>query len=466
MARLVIKTAWTIATLGGRQVPIEDLAIVVEGGRIADLTRSPPADAQTIAVPGGIAVPGFINLHNHTINAPLFRGIVDDLPRSAIGESKVYSMLMPMGGLAAGLLDAQELRAIMALGLLEVLRSGVTTLVDQFRPPQASILDLAREWGLRLYGAPYLFSPASGAIDAAVAGASRGSLEGETGLAEFERLFLAHDGGPEGLVRVILGPHAADSCGPDLLRSVDAMARQRRILVTIHLAQSQGEVDRVARQRGLGCAAYMESVGLLREGVILAHGTHLSEDELRRVRDCGAAIANCASVFLRGGKAPCFERFRRAGVRTGIGTDAERMDFFAQLRATGFASKQAYGAGDAATAASLLRAATMDAADILQRPDLGRIEKGAAADLMVIDAMKPHLQPLNDPVRSLVWYATPADIDTLLIAGRVVIRGRRAIGIDEGAVLAAGAAATRRVWRESRRRGFFPVEADPEILAE
>ncbi|MFI5013246.1 MAG: amidohydrolase family protein [Hyphomicrobiales bacterium] len=461
MARLVIRTAWTIATLEGRQVPLPDHAIVVEEGRIADVTRDPPADTEVIAVPGGIAVPGFVNLHNHTINAPLFRGIVDDLPRGVIGESKVYSMLMPMGGLAASLLEPREMKAIMALGLLEVLRSGVTTLVDQFRPPQAAILDLAREWGLRLYAAPYLFSPAAGAEDAATAGASRGSLEGETGLAEFERLFGVYDEGPRGLRRVLLGPHAADSCGPDLLRAVDAMARERAILATIHLAQSQGEVDRVRRQHGMGCAAYMDSVGLLREGVIFAHGTHLTDDELGELGRSGAAIANCASVFLRGGKAPCFERFRRASVRTGIGTDAERMDFFAQMRATGFASKQAFGAGDAATAAALLRAATMDAADIIRRPDLGRIEKGAAADLLLIDAMKPHLHPLNDPIRSLVWYATAADIDTVLVAGRAVIRHRHAVGIDEAAIIGAGADATRRVWAESRRRGFFPVEADP-----
>jgi cytosine/adenosine deaminase-related metal-dependent hydrolase len=461
MTRLVIETAWTIATIGGRQIPLEDHAVVVESGRIVDVTRHPPEDAETIAVPGGIAAPGFINLHNHTINAPLFRGIVDDLPRSAIGESKVYSMLMPMGGLAANHLDPTELKAIMALGLLEVLRSGATTLVDQFRPPQAAILDLARDWGLRLYAAPYLFSPAAGTADADVARASQGSLEGETGLAEFERLFRAYDGGPSGMIRVILGPHAADSCGPELLRAVDAVARERNILATIHLSQSQGEVDRVGARHGMGCADYMDSVGLMREGVIFAHGTHLTDEELSRVRGSGAAIANCASVFLRGGKAPCFERFRRAGVRAGVGTDAERMDFFAQMRATGFASKQAFGAGDAATAAALLRAATMDGADIIRRPDLGRIEKGATADLLVINAMKPHLQPMNDPIRSLVWYATAADIDTVLIAGRAVIRGGRTVGLDEAAIVAAGADATRRVWAESRRRGFFPLQAEP-----
>ena len=123
------------------------------------------------------------------------------------------------------------------------------------------------------------------------------------------------------------------------------------------------------------------------------------------------------------------------------------------------ASKDA-GAGPTAGGASATTgqhppSATMGAADILRRPDLGRIEKGAAADLLVIDALKPHLQPINDPVRSIVWYATPADIDTVLIDGRAVIRGGKVADIDEAAIIAEGAAATRRVWVESRMRGSF-----------
>ena len=162
MHRLIIRAEWTIVHTQGRHVPVEGLCIVVEDGRIADLTQEPPSDGDTIEVPGGIAFPGFINLHNHTINGPLFRGIVDDLPRKAIGESKVYSMLMPMGALAVSHLDPDELEALVALGLLEFARSGATTLVDQFRPRQTAILELAKHWGLRLYAAPYLFSPAGG----------------------------------------------------------------------------------------------------------------------------------------------------------------------------------------------------------------------------------------------------------------------------------------------------------------
>ena len=459
--RLVVRTEWTIRTIGSRQVPVKDQAVVIEDGRIADVTPDPPSAWQSIEVPGGIAFPGFINLHNHTINAPLFRGIVDDLPRRAIGESKVYSVLMPMGALAMTFLGDHDLEAMVALGLLEVARSGATTLVDQFRPRQRVILDLARRWGLRLYAAPYLFSPATKVGDTRVAAAAEGSPEGETGFAAFERLFAEFDNGPRGRIRVILGPHAADSCAPDLLAKVDATARARDLIATIHLAQSQGEVDRVAAERGMGPAAYMQSVGLLREGVVFAHGTHLSDEELAQVSASGAAIANCASVFLRGGKSPNFSRFRSHGVRVGLGTDAERMDFFAQMRATGFASKQASGAGDAATAADMFHAATIGSADILRRPDLGRLERGAAADVVVVDARRAHLQPIRDPIRSLVWYASSADVDTVIVDGKPVVRAGELLGVNEEEIVRNGADATWRLWEEAKRRGHFPAEAEP-----
>jgi cytosine/adenosine deaminase-related metal-dependent hydrolase len=459
--QLVVKAEWTIRTFADRHVPVRDHAVVIEGERIVDVTRDPPASWPTIDVPGGIAFPGFINLHNHSINAPLFRGIVDDLPRRAIGESKVYSILMPMGALAMTFLDDEDLEAIVALGLLEVMKSGATTLVDQFRPKQRVIFDLARRWGLRLYGAPYLFSAAAKIGNHQVAAAAEGSFDDETGLATFEQLFKDYDEGPSGAIRVILGPHAADSCAPDLLKKVDGIARERSLLTTIHLAQSQGEVDRVAAERGMGPAAYMESVGLLREGVIFAHGTHLTDEELAKLSGSGAGLANCASVFLRGGKSPNFERFKRHGVRAGLGTDAERMDFFSQMRATGFASKQAFGAGDAATAAEMLHAATITSADILRRPDLGRLEPGRTADLIVVNAMKPHLQPVRDPIRSLVWYASSADVDTVIINGKPVVRSGRPEEADERAIVRKGRDATWRLWEEAKRCGHFPAEAEP-----
>ncbi len=463
MRRLIIETEWTILAIDGRQRPARGLAIVVEDGRIADITRTPPEEGERIAVPGGIAFPGFINLHNHTINAPLFRGIVDDLPRRAIGESKVYSMLMPMGALAVTHLDPDELEALVGIGLLEIARSGATTLLDQFRPAQVQTLALAKAWGMRLYAAPYLFSPATAIGDKSVSDAAKGSFEGATGLAAFEDLFARFDEGERGRIRVILGPHAADSCAPDLLGEANRIARERNLLLTLHLAQSQGEVDRIRNERGMGPAEYMASVGLLREGVIYGHGVHLTDAELDRVADTGGTIAHCANVFLRGGKAPHIARFKAHGVRLGLGTDAETMDMFAQMRASGFAAKQATGAGDAGTAADLFHAATIGGADALRRPDLGRIAVGASADIVVVDAAKAHLQPVNDPIRSLVWYANAADVDTVIVDGKPIVQGGRLAGVDAAAIVRRGAEATRKIWDEARRRGHFPIEAEPDL---
>ena len=461
MTTLVIKAAWTVLYIAGRQVPVRDVALVIENKRIAAITTSPPADAQTIEVKDGITLPGFINLHNHTINAPLFRGIVDDLPRSAIGESKVYSMLMPIGGLAVSHLDPDELESLVALGLLEVIKGGTTTLLDQFRPLQSCILQLAKQWGLRFYGAPYLFSPTNAVGDANVARAAQGSFEGDSGIASFNELFSQYDQGPNGCTRVILGPHAADSCAPELLKSVNRIALERELLVTIHLAQSQGEVDRVKAERGMGTIAYMDSVGLLREGVIFAHGLHLSDEELKHVAQSGASLAHCPSVFLRGGKAPHYAHFARHGLKIGFGTDAERMDIFSQMRASGFASKQATGASQGATAAELLQAATIHGANALRRPDLGRLEVGAAADFVIVDANKAHLQPINDPIRTLVWYTSGSDIDTVVIDGQIIVHRGKMLKLDESQIIRRGAAAAQKVWDEARRRGYFPVEAEP-----
>jgi hypothetical protein len=149
VAHTVVKAEWIIRSLRDKQIPVQGRAVVIENGRIADVTADPPAEASTIEIPGRIVFLGFINLHNHTINAPLFGGLVDDLCRRAIGESKVCSMLMPMGALAMTLPDDAGLEAVVAIGMLEIMRNVATILVDQFPPPQRAIFDLARLNGPR-----------------------------------------------------------------------------------------------------------------------------------------------------------------------------------------------------------------------------------------------------------------------------------------------------------------------------
>jgi 5-methylthioadenosine/S-adenosylhomocysteine deaminase len=290
-----------------------------------------------------------------------------------------------------------------------------------------------RNAGLRLYAAPYLFSPAGAVGDASVPRAAQGSFEGETGFATFEALFARFDEGERGRIRVILGAHAADSCAaPDLLKTVDQIACERRLLTTIHLAQSQGEVDRVRAERGLDPVGYMESVGLLREGVIFAHGVHLTDDELARVRtpelrSRTARACSCAAAS---------RRTSRASPRTAFGSGSAPMrSAWTCSRSCGRAASPRSRRPAPATQEPRPVSSTpprLPGRTALRRPDLDRIERGATADIVIVEANKPQLQPINDPIRTLVWYASSADVDTVIVDGRPIVRGGRLGGMDEG----------------------------------
>ena len=239
----------------------------------------------------------------------------------------------------------EELEAVVALGLLEVMKQRRDHAGRPVPPAPARDPRSRARWGLRLYGAPYLFSPAKTIGDRQVARCREGQLRGRDRARRLRaRCSRSSTTAQRGRIRVILGPHAADSCAPDLLqrgRSHGARAQPAR-------HDASGAEPGRGRSRPGGAR---HGPGRLHaERRPAARGRDLrarhASDRRRARRDramAGAAIANCASVFLRGGKSPNFERFKRHGVQVVIGTDAERMDMFSQLRATGFASKQVFG---------------------------------------------------------------------------------------------------------------------------
>ena len=160
----------------------------------------------------------------------------------------------------------------------------------------------------------------------------------------------------------------------------------------------------------------------------------------------GATVLNCPRVFARSGTVAAFGRFAGHGVRTVIGTDGYNMDLLGELNAASMISKIAAGRADVATAPELIDAVTATAASVVKRPDLGVIAPGAAADLTVVDLTHPHLQPLYDPRRGLIALANRADIAQVIVDGKVLIADGRFTGGDEAAIVAAGAAAIKRIW--------------------
>ncbi|TDC49993.1 ethylammeline chlorohydrolase [Jiangella ureilytica] len=462
-----IAARWTVLPrpAGGVEA-VENVTVLVRGRRIEGVVRGPVAvDAdRRIVLPRGIVLPGFVNLHNHALNGPVFRGIVDDVgagtPGGVAADAIVYGLLLPLGDLASEVLSGDELRAVYRLAVLELLRSGTTSVLDMPRAQHHGFLDAATELGLRAFAAPYVFSAPSRGLDDGGRPRYVG-IDEDASLAAAIAVADRYDEGRDGRIRVGFGPHATDTCSPRLLRRIADLASERDTFVTIHVAQSRHEVETVRARHGRTPVEYLRDTGLLGPRTVVAHGVHTEDGDLGLLRESGTTLAHCPLTFARSGVTVAFERFHGAGVRTGIGTDAYSFDHFGELRAAGLIAKLTSGDGGTADAATLLAAATSTGGEALGGR-FGRIEPGLLADLIAVDLSAPHLQPVRDPLRNLVWNATPADVAVVMVDGRVVVDGGGVAGCDERRVVDEAAAAVERLWHAAEAAGVLPpIERTP-----
>lgn len=456
----VIAAKYVLGMDGEHQRLLKDHYIYVNGSSIEAITQDAPAASDDVLrYEHGLVTPGFVNIHSHCLNGALFRGIPDDLTLDPWIPELIYKILMPLGKIASEELSAAELRSVIALGLIDVLKGGCTTVMDMWHHGQEAFFDVARELGNRVVGAPNILSTTKVGLNA------KGGIDytyGGDGLAQLARsvdLFHAHDEGRDGRIQVALGPHAMDTCEPDLLREIRKTADQLGCVITTHLAQTPEEVALLWRRYGKEPVAYAQDCGMLGDDVTLAHCVHVTDDELVVLARTGTHVANCVISFARAGINVPYARFADAGVRTGIGTDSHGMNFVSELRTAGFFSKLHFNKGYVASAHQLMTAGTLAGADALNRPDLGRLAAGAKADLLVFDLFKPHLQPVWDPVKNLIWKGSAADIVLIMVHGKPVVRNGELLTADEGEIIHAAAKAARKIWEIGARQGVLPETA-------
>jgi cytosine/adenosine deaminase-related metal-dependent hydrolase len=419
---------------------------LLEGNKIAAVTPDRPSADRVFDKPGRFVLPGLLNMHNHCFSEAVARTHTEDGNGRRNNQSIVYTVLLPLTRRGAELLSPSERLAIARLGILQLLKGGVATVMEPFRNAIPEMFDAAEEMGIRFYGAPYLFSTsdAKAGPDGVVRYAGD---DGQADMDIFNALYDRWNGRGDGRIGLAMSPHATDTCGPDLLRACAARARELDIPITIHLAQSRAEIATIgARYDGRSPAEYLDWLGLLAPDLLGAHCLASSDDDLRLMAARGATVLNCPRVFARSGVTAAFSRFAGHGVRTVVGTDGYNMDFLGELNAAAMISKIVSGRADVANAPDLIESVTVTAAGLVRRPDLGVIAPGATADLTVVDMTHPHLQPLFDPRRALIALANRANIDQVIVDGRLLIDAGRYLHGDEAAITAEGSAAIGRIW--------------------
>jgi 5-methylthioadenosine/S-adenosylhomocysteine deaminase len=407
-----------VITMDERRTILPDGALAIRGDAIIALgPRAPIAAAHHAATvvdaTGCLVIPGLIDAHTH-IPMTLFRGLADDLPLHTWLEQHVWPVKHRF-------INPETVRWASRLGVAELLRSGVTTLCDMYfyEDEVAAVVD---ELGMRGVLANAHFD----VTDAAAT---------DRALAEAEQLVARW----RGHSRIVpsLGPHASYTVGPELYRRLHALAERLDIPVVTHLAETQEEDRDIRRRYGRSPVRHLANLGLVDARLVAAHCVWVDGEEIDLLAAARTGVVHNprSNLKLASGVAPVPDMLR-AGVLVGLGTDGaasnNALDLLAEIQMAALLHKGVRLDPLAVPAAAALEMATIGGARALKLDHLvGSLEPGKRADVVIIDLDEDNLVPLYDPVSHLAYAVEAADVRTVIVDGRIVLRDGAVTTADE-----------------------------------
>jgi 5-methylthioadenosine/S-adenosylhomocysteine deaminase len=436
-----------ILTLDVADSTIRNGAIAVAGRSIVDIgpretlaARWSPAT--TIDGKGRLAMPGLINVHNHT---PLMitRGMIED-----IGFAPMYTPGIPQGHW----LTEDDAYALSSLGMYELLRAGCTTVVDYYRYPSACAR-AAAELGLRAVIAGRVHDADPAAL--AVGRYEHKTSVGEASLRENAELIGRWNGHDEGRIRCDWAPHAPDTCSDDLLREVKKLADAHGGNVHTHLAQLPLEVEAVKARTGLTPPQLLDKLGLLDDRLIAAHCIHLERADIELCGKAAITVAHAPIGNAKGGRIAPIMELKEAGARITLCTDTFSGDLIEAMR-WAIAMQRIHRQGNVLDARTVLDWGTREGAAAIGLSDkVGSLEIGKRADIVLLNDRSPSLAPLIDGYGVLVHSASGHDVDTVIVDGRVVLSGGRPTLANGDEIVGRAQAVASRLWQRAGRRPVF-----------
>jgi len=421
----LVVSGGTVVTMNAGGDVIPDGAIAIDGTDIVAVGDAAAVAAafrgrETIDASGQIVLPGLVNTHTH---APmvLYRGLADDLPLQTWLEQFIFPA-------EARTVSPEFVRAGTRLAALEMIQSGTTTFADMYYFEE-EVANEAREAGLRgVLGQTVIQFPVPDAPTPA------------DGLARADAFIVAFKGDP--LITPAVAPHALYTLDGPMLKAARALAVRHAVPTLIHLAETRDET-RVARERlKASPVAYLDSLGFLGAGIVAAHGIWVSDADIAVLASRGVGIAHNpeSNMKLASGTAPV-PAYLNAGVPVGIGTDGAAsnndLDMFEAMRMTALLHKLEADDPAVLSARTTLEMATIGGARVLGLDRrIGSIEPRKRADLIVVSLAGARQTPVYDPLSHLVYVARGDDVRDSVVNGRVLMRDRRVLTLDETAVIA------------------------------
>jgi len=443
MTTTVIRNAaWVIAwdADAGSHRYLNDVDVVFEGNVFTQIGgRYDGAFDTEIDGRDRMVMPGLVDIHSHPTSEPGNKGLLEELGSVRLGQSSLYEF-MPVFRVP---LSAAPIATQVAMG--EMLQSGVTTIVDMSGAREGWADQIAGT-GIRGVLCPMYRSAAWSTSDGFSVDYTWDEKAGEAAMAVALDTVDAAGSHPSGRITGMLGPSQIDTCTEGLLKESLQEAKSRGMRVQVHAAQSLIEFEVIMRRFGCTPIEYLDRVGLLGPDTIIGHGIFLNDhpmlqywpksDDFSLLRDSGAHVAHCPTIFARRGIAlNNLDRYAQAGIRVGIGTDSFPHNQIEEMRHACLMSRVNERAFTAGSTEQAFNAATIWGAEAIGRDDIGRIEAGCKADFSLVDIKHPLMRPLREPLRSLIYTAAERAVKDVYVDGVQVVKDSKAIHVDMDAAL-------------------------------
>jgi len=422
----------TILIKGGTIVTMDEENSIVRGdvlirdGRIQDVGVKTNVDADEIIDATGCALlPGFVQTHIHLCQT-LFRGAADDLSLIDWLKKRVWPMEAAH--------TAESIRASARLGIAEMIRGGTTcALTMETVRHTEEVLQVVEETGFRATVGKCMMDKGDGVP---------GGLHEKTSdsIRESVELIEKWHESAGGRVRCCFAPRFAVSCTRELLSEVSELAKKHQVMIHTHSSENKNECEIVEAETGRRNVAYLDSLGISGAHVVLAHCVHLDTEEMETLARTKTNVAHCPSSNLKlgSGLARIAEMLARK-IPVSLGADGaacnNRLDMFTEMRTAALLQKLAHGP-EVLPAARVLRMATIDGARALGlEKEIGSLEAGKRADLIVVNLDQLHSSPQRDVVSNLVYSAVASDVRTTIIDGQVLMRDGELLSMNEASVI-------------------------------
>jgi 5-methylthioadenosine/S-adenosylhomocysteine deaminase len=386
----------------------------IADGRIVSVGRAPAgvSPATMIDADGALVLPGFIQTHIHLCQT-LFRGAADDLPLLSWLRERIWPLEAAH--------DETTLAASTRLAAAELVSGGTTSVLTMETVHGTNaVFEALVPTGLRAVVGKCL-------MDVGDDAPARLRQPMRDGLDESLALDARWRGAAHGRLRAALAPRFALSCSRELLEEAAALSADRGLIVHTHASEQRDEVDLVRARTGMDNVQYLASVGLASERLCAAHCVRVTDAEQQILAERSVKVLHCpgSNLKLGSGVAPVSE-MRERGISVSLGADGaacnNALDMFQEMRLA--ATLQAMGRGPGAlTARDAVWMATREGARAIgQAPDLGSLEPGKLADLIVVSASGVHQRPAGDPFSVLVYACRASDVRATIIDGHIVWR--------------------------------------------